>query len=344
MNLHEIEFPAFEPHPLLRHPYAMTAFEILPRRRNGLSGESRIVRVDESTSVRVEIDRPPARPRVAIVLVHGLVGSSESPYMIGTATKAVRAGFLVARLNARNCGGTEELTRTAYHGGLTAEIEATARNLVERDGVNAVHLAGFSIGGNMVLQLAAEWGDSAPSWASSATAVSPCVDFDASSRLLERGLFRYAVQRRFLRELSRIVLRRHTLDGGAFSLQDLARTRTMREFDDRFTAPMSGFASMQDYYSRASALPRLGSIRLPTLLIAAQDDPLVPFAAFQSLQVRDNAALRLLAPERGGHIAFVSRRAAQGRSWEDLDRMWAENRIVQLAAACAELEPRRGMG
>ncbi len=310
----------------------MTAFEALPRLRNGLRPERRILPVDASTSVRIEIDRPRKTPRAAIVLVHGLVGSSESSYMVGTAAKGVRAGFLVARLNARNCGGTEELTRTAYHGGLTAEIEATARDLVEREGMNAVHLAGFSIGGNMLLQLAAAWGSSPPPWARSAAAISPCIDFEASARLLEHGLFSYAVQRRFLRELSKIVRRRHALDGGSFSIDGIEAIRTMREFDGRFTAPLSGFADVDDYYRRASVLARLGSIRVPTLVIAARDDPLVPYAAFESPALRENPALRLLAPLRGGHVAFVARSPARGAGWSDLDRFWAENRIIQLAA------------
>ncbi len=340
--LSDLRFPPFEPHPLLRHPYAMTALAALPRRAHGLASERRIVRVDDSTSVRVEIDRPFAAPRAGLVLVHGLVGSSESPYMIGTASKAVRAGLVVARVNARNCGDTESLTSAAYNGGLTAEVEAAAYELVARDGIEAIHFAGFSIGGNMVLKLAADWGDAPPAWARSVAAVSPCVDFEASARLLEDGFFRRIVQRRFLRELERIVRRRHALDGGRLPAPDFRGIHSMRRFDDRFTAPMSGYAGVDDYYARASVRPRLASIRLPTLIVAAEDDPLVPFAVFAG--VERCSAIRLLSARTGGHVAFVARRAARIAGWADLDRFWAENRLVQFAATLGALEASPGLG
>ena len=133
-ELPSVDFPPFDAHPLLRRASAMTLFGSLARR--GLDQlvhdeERRIVLVDDATSVRVGIDRPPdSNPRSALVIMHGLVGSSESFYVLGTARKALDAGFLVARINARNCGGTEDLTSAAYNGGETEDIEAVARDLV----------------------------------------------------------------------------------------------------------------------------------------------------------------------------------------------------------------------
>jgi predicted alpha/beta-fold hydrolase len=318
----------------------MTALASLPRSGRGLASERRVVRVDDTTSVRVELERPAGSAVAGLVLVHGLVGSSESPYMVGTAAKAVRAGLVVARVNARNCGGTEALTRTAYNGGLTAEIEAAARLLLEEGGVASVHVAGFSIGGNMALKLAADWGDAAPSWVRSVAAVSPCVDFDASARLLEHGLFRRLVQRRFLRELRRIVRRRHALDG--LPPPDFHGAGGMRRFDDRFTSPMSGYAGVDDYYARASVRARLAAIRVPTLIVAAEDDPLVPFEAFAA--VERCPSIRLLSTPRGGHVAFVAARRARCDGWRDLDRYWAENRVVQIAATLGDLEGGQRLG
>ena len=317
----------------------MTIAGALPRpglARFAGQAERRIVRVDARTSVRVEIDRPegPASKR-GVVLLHGLAGSSEAGYVRGTAWKARRAGFLVARMNSRSCGDTEELTTAQYNGGDTDDLEAVARHLVENEGLEAVHLVGFSIGANIALRLASEWGDRPPSWASGLTVVSPCIDFAASTAALDEGLFGRFVQRRFLRELKEIMRRRHALDGGATDIRNLEAITTIREFDDRYTGPLSGYRGVEDYYERAGMVGRLHRVALPTLLIASRDDPLVPPACFDELRAGEHASIRCLLTDRGGHVAFVARRAARTDGWTDLDRYWAENRAIQFAAACA---------
>lgn len=335
MTPDDIDFPPFEPHPLLRPARVMTFAGALPRR--GLRAlrratERREVEVDASTRVVVQLDRPrtPARAS-ALVLAHGLAGSAESIYMLGTAIKARAAGFLVARVTSRNCGDTEDLTTAAYHGGLTDDFEAVARHLRREEGVERVHLAGFSIGGNGLLRLAGHWGDEVPGWIASVAVVSPCIDFARSVEALESGPFERLVQRRFLSSLRRIVRRRHALDPASVSVEGIGRIRSIRAFDDRYTAPMSGFAGVDDYYARAGALAAIPRIRVPTLIVTARDDPLVPFASFRV--ARENARVRLLAPERGGHVAFIGRAPARTSDWSDRDRRWAENRLVQFAAA-----------
>lgn len=331
-----MDFPAFDPHPLLLHRYLMTAACALPRTgARELVGrqERRLIRVDTTTQVAVDLDRPERPGGDALVLVHGMVGSSSSSYMLGTAHKALARGHLVARLNIRNCGGTEELTSTAYNGGLTDDVAAAARALAEEPGIERVHLIGFSLGGNMVLKLAAEWGSSPPPWLRSIATVSPCVDFAGAARALNTGLLPRFLQRQFVRELKILVRKRHELGGGSFSLEALDRVRTVREFDDAFTAPLSGYADADDYYARASVGPRLDQVHVPTLMVAARDDPLVPFESFERHGLEAHRGITLLAPEHGGHVGFVGCRPAGGAGWEDADRFWAENRALQFVSA-----------
>lgn len=331
---HPIDFPGFEPHPLLRNRYLMTAACALPRagtRALTADGERRIFRVDGSTSVAVDLDHPREGPRAALVVVHGMMGSSASSYVLGTAQKAVRRGFLVARINVRNCGNTEALTDTVYNGGITEDASAVAAELA-RDGNERVHLIGFSLGGNMVLKLAAEWGSSPPTWAASVAAVSPSIDLARSAEALESGLFQRFLQRGFVAEFVQILRKRHQLDGGSFSLDGVERLRTLRELDDRYTAPLSGYRDADEYYRLASAAPLLPRIELPTLIVTARDDPLVPFESFREPTITANPRITLLAPERGGHVGFVAHRAARNGEWEDRGRFWAENRAVQFAS------------
>jgi len=295
--------------------------------------DRRLVRVDAATRVAVDFDRPPNPNGAALLLVHGMVGSSRSKYMLGTANKALAHGFLVARLNIRNCGDTEELAGTVYNGGLTADIAAVARELAEEPGVERVHLVGFSLGGNMVLKLAAEWGSSTPPWLRSIATVSPCIDLARAAEALDSGLLPRLMQRQFVRDLKLLVRKRHQLDGGAFSLDGMDRVRTVREFDDHFTAPLSGYADADDYYSRASVGPRMALIEVPTLLVTARDDPLVPFESFDLPALEGQPGISLLTPEHGGHVGFVGRGPARGLEWEDADHFWAENRVLQFVSA-----------
>ena len=331
----DVEYPPFEPHPLLRPANLMTVAGALPRpslRRFAARAERVVVRVDAVTRVAVEIDRPAGTPRVALMLGHGLVGSARSTYMLGTADKACALGWLVARVTSRNCDDTEDLTAASYHGGLTEDYAAVARHLLEVEGVERLHAAGFSIGGNGILRLAAESSrGEAPPLASVGVAC-PCIDFGASADLLDRGFFRRFVQRRFLTGLRRIIRRKHAHDPDSVTVEGLDEIRTIRTFDDRYTAPLSGFDGVEDYYARAGATAVLPEITIPTLIVAADDDPLVPVETLDRAEVLDNPSVHLLRADRGGHVAFIGRRPARAAAWRDRDRRWAENRLVQHAA------------
>ena len=146
-------------------------------------------------------------------------------------------------------------------------------------------------------------------------------------------------QRRFLRTLRAIVRKRSELYGAPERRAEIDSARTIREFDDRFTAPQGGFAGVDDYYARASGIAFVERVRVPALIVAARDDPLVPFATLERGEVARNPWLRLVATERGGHVAFVGARPARTRAGADPDRRWGENRLVQF---CTELERRGG--
>ncbi|MFQ5696296.1 MAG: YheT family hydrolase, partial [Terriglobia bacterium] len=221
---------------LLRNGHAMTlAAAFWPRRFPALPpAELWLAEVAPQTRLRLDCHwqaRPDARP--ALVLVHGLEGSSDSSYMLGTAEKAWQAGFNVVRMNLRNCGGTEHLTPTLYHSGLSEDVRAVAARLTEQRRMPEVHLTGFSLGGNQVLKLAAEWSAAAPAEVASIAAVCPALDLAACADALERPA-NWLYQRRFLRGLKTRLRRKALLFLALYSTDGLARARTLREFDDRF--------------------------------------------------------------------------------------------------------------
>jgi predicted alpha/beta-fold hydrolase len=271
-------------------------------------------------------ERPSAHP--VLVLLHGLEGSSEAHYMRGMADKAWAAGWNVVRLNQRNCGGTEHLSRGLYHSGLTHDALFVMRELIERDGLRSIAFAGYSLGGNLALKLAGELGDTAPSELKAICAVSPTLDLAGCVDALERRS-NVVYQWNFVRNLKRRMRRKAAAFPGAFSLDPLPRIWTVRRFDEVYTAPHHGFRDAADYYHRASALRVIDRIRIPALIVTAEDDPFVPVAPFRDPLVAGNPHITVVVTPHGGHCAFVER-AEPG-----YDGYWAERAVVTFARAHA---------
>jgi len=249
--------------------------------------------------------------------------------MRGIASKAWRAGFNVVRLNQRNCGGTEHLTLTLYDSGLSGDLRAVAMELAARDGIDAIWLAGYSMGGNLALRMAGEEGAAGRTLKGSikgVMAVCPNIDPAACTEaLLQKRNWIY--HRHFVRSLQARLRRKAALFPGKFDLAPLAGLRTLREFDEAYTAPYGGYASADDYYERTGARHVLGAIAVPTLIIAAQDDPFIPYRIFEVPAIRTNPWIRLVGPTHGGHCGFIE------RPRPDEDWYWAENRLLEFITA-----------
>jgi predicted alpha/beta-fold hydrolase len=260
----------------------------------------------------------------AMLLLHGLEGSSQAHYMRGISDKAWAAGWNVLRLNQRNCGNTEHLSRGLYHSGLTQDPLFVIRELIERDRLASVVVAGYSLGGNLVLKLAGELGHRAPPELRAVCAVSPTLDLAGCVDALERRS-NVVYQWNFVRNLKARMRRKAAAFPGAFSLDALRRIWTVRAFDEAYTAPHHGFRDATDYYHRASALRVIDRVNVPALIIAAQDDPFVPEASFQHPAISGNSNLTLVITPHGGHCAYLE------QPGDEYDGYWAEREIVRFA-------------
>jgi uncharacterized protein len=322
-----LETRTFIPHRLFRHGDAQTlGGHFWPSRfllRDETGDEARFFEVEPGSQVLARCRWQPNRTNCpTLVIWHGLEGSTSSAYMLTTATKVFRRGFNVVRVNVRNCGQTEHLTPTLYHGGLTHDLRVVIEELI-KDGLSRIVIAGFSLGGNMVLKLAGEYGDSPPPEIEAVGAVSPSIDLSAGRYLVNlRRNFLY--QKDFLFFLKRRLRLKQKLYPDLYDITDLNSIRTIEQFDDRFVAPAFGFEGVDDYYAKASSRPYIGRIRIPTLIIHAQDDPFVPFEPLTDPSISANPFVLMVGTEKGGHVAFVSENA------EDEDRFWAENRLADF--------------
>lgn len=256
---------------------------------------------------------PAGQARGALILVHGLEGSHEAGYMVSLAQTALDAGFHTIRLNMRSCGGAEEVSSTLYHAGLTSDLLSVART--HRAGApGPLFLAGFSLGGNVVLKLAGELGESAAGLVDGVCAVSAPIDLAACVREISRPANRL-YEWRFVERLKARYARRHRAMPDRFPADGLHQVRSVYEFDDRFTAPAFGFGRADNYYATQSSLNFLRRIRTPTLLLQAKDDPMIPFEVFEKAGIERNPALRLVAVDHGGHLGFLARNGP--RFWQD---------------------------
>lgn len=274
--------------------------------------EAKLYETEPGVEVLIHSQRPCGRPLAEVILVHGLEGSSDSGYARSFAQAMLQAGCTAHRFNMRSCGGTEHLSGTTlYHSGQTSDLLAVVRQM---QGAAPIFLAGFSLGGNVVLKLAGELGESAKELIAGVSAVSTPIDLAACAERLGRPV-NFIYSYRFLKRLKQRVRLKERLTPGLFALDGLEGLTSIYEFDDQFTAPAFGFGTADNYYATQSAQRFLDRIRVPALLVQAQDDPLIPFEVYNHPAFSRNPCLRLVAAEHGGHLGFLSK--TRPRFWLD---------------------------
>ncbi len=274
-----------------------------------------------------------ARPweRPTLLALHGLNGSSQAHYMRGLASKAFARGMNVIRLNQRNCGGTEHLSYGLFHSGLTTDAARIIHELTHVDRLRAIAVSGYSLGGNLALKLAGEYGAHAPRELLGVAAVSPIIEIEQCTRALERRE-NWVYEWNFVRDLKKRMRLKARLYPNHYDLSTLDAVKTVRQFDETITAPHFGFRSASDYYHRASAMRVIDRVQVPALVISAEDDPFVPPEPFRDPKVTGNPHIELHVLKHGGHCGFIGERAGED------DGYWAENRIVEFVERLSKAE------
>jgi len=275
---------------------------------------------------------PTGSPRV--LLLHGLEGSAYSLHTQGLALLVGRAGWRASVLNFRSCARDPVDVRKRlrnrrprlYHSGETGDLDFVVRTLVAREPATPLYAIGFSLGGNVLLKWLGEVG--AASGIRAGVTISVPYDLAAASHYLERPVgrlyaynFMYRLKPKALDVLARFPRETAHLDAGA-----IRAARTFGEFDARVTAPLHGFTSAADYYARASALPYLARIAVPSLCISSEDDPLIPTESVFRARDAASPAVRFAVTPWGGHTGFVVGR------WPWRPEYWAEQLAIRWLA------------
>jgi predicted alpha/beta-fold hydrolase len=318
---------SFGPHRWLRggHVQTLAAF-FLSRRIDLPAAEQRLIEVEPGVSVLCHCHWQKDRKALTLIVVHGLEGSSESQYMLGIARNGLAAGMNVVRMNQRNCGGMDHCAPTLYNSSRSEDVAAVARNLVERDGIPGFVLIGFSMGGNLVLKLAGEWGSDGPPEFRGVAAVCPAVNLAVGADALHEPANRI-YEYYFLLQLFRRFRRKVQLFPNSFDASRLRGVKTLRQFDDRVTAYYCGFTGADDYYARAAAANVVSRIACPALVIHASNDPFVRILPETRQALLSNRNVTYVETHDGGHCAFVGERDDDPA----YDGRWAEREVVEFA-------------
>lgn len=317
----------FRPHRWLQGGHVQTiASFLLPRRIHLPQAEERLVEVAPGIKVRCWCywQAGNKQQRLTVIVLHGLEGSDSSQYMLGVAQKGLAAGMNIVLMNQRNCGGMDHHAPTLYNSSLSADVAAVARNIVDNDGVTRFALAGFSMGGNLVLKLAGEWSSERPAEFRAVAAVCPAMDLAASADALHAPANR-VYEYYFLWQLFRRMRRKVRHFPKDFDLSRLRGVSSLRAFDDRVTAYYCGFTGADDYYARAAAANVVDRITLPALIIHAANDPFIRMLPETRKKILANRNITYMETADGGHCAFVGERNGDGD-----DGRWAEREIVEF--------------
>ena len=311
----------FEPRRGLSNGHLQTIVgNFLPRPPLRPEGEAETVEVDLADGSRVlchchwqaEQERS---SRLTLVLVHGLEGSSNSRYIQGIAARAWAAGLNVIRMNMRNCGGTDNLTPTLYHSGLSGDVGAVVRHYTRQHGLERVALVGYSMGGNLVLKLAGEWGSRPP--LCSVAAVCPAIDLAAGADALHEPLNR-GYEWKFLRGLKARYARKWELFPARYAPPaEIGPVHSIRQFDHKIVSRYCGFRDADDYYYRAASARVVDRITVPTFILQAQDDPFIRLLPETRAKILANPRIAFIETRHGGHCAYLGREPGDEIHWAE---------------------------
>lgn len=313
----------FKPHRLLGNGTAQSIASVFWPRPvvRAARSERALVPIGHDGHLSIVQDIPQAwKPGDRIVLlVHGLTGSEESAHLVRLSQLFIQQGVMAVRMNMRGCGPGEGLARGIYHSGRSEDTRSVLEWIALRYPNSLITQIGISLGGNATLKMAGELGSKHPDYLEGVVAVAAPIDLKSASRRIgeaQNRLFDFYFAKHLMRHVDRQSLR---FPDKIPSIPNNLRVGkvSLARFDDLYVAPVSGFRNGLDYYEKCSAIQFLGSIRCRHLLLASEDDPIIPIDRYLSLRKESNCDL--VITKKGGHAAYISNQldAKYGRFWMD---------------------------
>lgn len=309
----------YSPPLFFANPHVQTVFPSVFRRVSGV--HYRRKRIDTPDDDFLDLDFSVVGSRKLAIVLHGLEGDSQRAYMRGMARALNRRGWDALAMNFRSCSGECNRKLRFYHSGDTQDLDTIIAYLVDHKSYSEIALVGFSLGGNVILKYLGERREQIrPVLRKAVTLSVPC-DLRSCSEKLSEPTNRIYLKR-FLRMLHQKIRTKMQIMPDQIDDKDYHRIKTFKEYDDRYTAPIHGFADAYDYWEKASCKPFLHGISIPTLLINAADDPFLTRQCYPVAEAEQSPHLFLEIPENGGHVGFVA--------FNHRREYWSETRAVEF--------------
>ncbi|MDC6350989.1 alpha/beta fold hydrolase [Zeaxanthinibacter sp. PT1] len=279
-----------------------TIYHGLFRRVHGLEQQRERVELWDGDFIDLDWSYSESPTGKVVILLHGLEGNGQRPYITGSAKAFNEAGYDACAVNFRGCSGETNRLFRSYHSGATEDLHAVVQHILEHKKYSELYLKGFSLGGNMAMKYLGE-GRSLPPQVKGAVGVSvPCDLHDSLTRLLSTENYLYA--RRFRKHLVQKLKEKQKNFPDKLPDGLLNKIRTLKDFDDLYTSKAHGFKDALDYYDQCSALQFLPQIQIPSLIINARDDSFLGKSCYP-FEIADlNSCLYLETPIYGGHVGF----------------------------------------
>ncbi len=326
-------FPPFRPHPLIRNGHAQTVVSnYFPAARLPSNTIRYEVPLPDGDALVLHEDSPAAwAPGDRIVLMmHGLGGCHRSGYLVRIAGKFIERGTRTIRMDLRGYGDGIAKARGIGHAGRDEDVSEVVDWLVARNPGSRISLIGFSMSANIALKYLGERGDAIPEQLDSVVAVAPPIDLIHCGHNFRRGVNR-VYDWSFMRWLHGLVHLRHQSIPGLYDIPVRPLPRRLWQFDDKYTAPLSGFSGVEEYYTKCSAGPLLHNVSIPTLILSSGDDPMIPASMFHRFELSSSITLHLTT--HGGHCGFI------GVPGVDADTRWMDWRIIDWVQQAEQTSP-----
>ena len=271
----------------------------------------------------IDLDFSKVNSTKLVVLIHGLEGGSESKYILAASSELNKAGYDTVSFNLRGCSGEDNLLLSTYHSGKTEDLEFVISHLIENYSYNKIMIVGYSLGGNITLKYFGEHALTISDKVSCGIAVSVPVDLASSSKAMGTAQNKLYMAK-FLKSLRiKVIEKSQKHPAYKLDINRLMKTKTFKDFDGLYTAPVSGFSGPEDYWKKASSKPYLSSIKKPVLLISSLDDPFLAKECYPYKEAKASNYFHLEVTKYGGHVGFIS-------SFLPKKNRWLENRILQF--------------
>ena len=284
-------------------------------------------RIETPDNDFLDIDWGRSGNKRLIILTHGLEGHSRRPYMVGMALQAQKNNWDVLAWNFRSCSGEPNRQLASYHSGSTSDLETVIKH-AQRNSYTEIALIGFSIGGNKTLKYMGMQSESLSPEILGAVVFSVPCDLESSANQLAKKR-NTLYMKNFLDSLKQKLNEKKHIYPKEIDVNNFSKIKNFYDFDSLYTAPMNGFMSAEDYWSKSSSKPYIKRIKVPTLMVSAKNDPFLTPECFPYEQADENPMFTLETPEHGGHIGFMSA-DHDGKYWSEERALSYLNQLSQF--------------